>query len=78
MADRKRLFVSPEGKQWKVQWEGGQVDSRHETQAAAISRARAIVRGLVAGACSQIIVQRPDGTWRTEWTYGSDPFPPLG
>lgn len=52
MADRRRLFVSPEGGRWKVQWEGGQVDGRHDTQAAAISRARAIVRGLVAGECS--------------------------
>jgi hypothetical protein len=78
MADRKRLFVSPDGARWKVQWEGGNVDSHHNTQTAAISAARAIVRGLPAGQCSQIMVQHPDGKWRTEWTYGQDPYPPAG
>ena len=78
MAERKRLFVSPEGARWKVQWEGGTVDGRYDTQAAAISRARAIVRSLSAGSISQIVVQRPDGTIREEWTYGKDPYPPVG
>ncbi len=78
MADRKRLFVSPDGTQWKVQWEGGNVVSRHNTQAEAIKAARAVVRSLAAGACSQIMVQGTDGKWRTEWTYGQDPYPPPG
>ena len=78
MADRKRLFVSPDGTQWKVQWEGGNVDSRHPTQGAAITRARAVVKSLGAGAVSQILVQRPDGQFREEWTYGKDPYPPPG
>jgi hypothetical protein len=78
MADRMRLFVSSDGAQWKVQWEGGKVDSHYNTQAAAISAARAVVRSLPAGHCSQIVVQRPDGTFRTEWTYGQDPYPPVG
>ncbi len=79
MAERKRLFVSPDGALWQVQWEGGKVESRgHVTQALAIAKARAIVRSLPAGACSQIIVQRPEGKIREEWTYGKDPFPPPG
>lgn len=78
MAQHGRLFVSPDGLNWKVQWEGGQVDSRHPTQVAAIGRARAVVRSLPPGTCSQILVQRPDGTWREEWTYGRDPYPPPG
>ena len=56
MADQKRLFVSPDGTRWKMQWEGGNVDSNHPTQVTAISRARAIVRSLSAGSCSQIMV----------------------
>lgn len=78
MADRKRLFVSPDGGRWKVQWEGGSPVSSHDTQAVAIKAARATVRGLSAGACSQILVQGADGRWRTEWTYGQDPYPPAG
>lgn len=78
MSQRARLFVSPDGQRWKVQWEGGQLDGHYQTQDAAISRARAVVRSMPAGACSQIQVQRPDGTWREEWTYGRDPYPPVG
>ena len=78
MATRKRLFVSPDGQRWKVQWEGGSVDTYHSTQDAAIKRARAVVGSLPQGECSQIMVQRPNGQWVTEWTYGSDPFPPRG
>jgi len=78
MADRQRLFVSPDGTRWKVQWEGGAVVSYHETQAAAIKAARAKVGSLPRGTCSQITVQATSGQWRTEWTYGQDPFPPTG
>jgi len=78
MADRKRLFVSPDGGRWKVQWEGGSPVSSRDTQAGAIKAARATVRGLPAGTCSQILVQGADGRWRTEWTYGQDPYPPAG
>ena len=78
MADRLTLYVSPDGPRWKVQWEGGKLDSHHGTQAAAISRARAVVRGLPAGACSQILVQGTGGQFRAEWTYGKDPYPPAG
>jgi hypothetical protein len=78
MAERKRLFVSPAGKRWNVQWEGGKSDSFHDTQVAAIRRAGAVVGSLPAGTCSQIMVQGTDGKWRTEWTYGQDPFPPPG
>ena len=78
MANRQRLFVSPDGRRWKVQWEGGDVVGYHETQVAAISAARAKVRSLPPGTCSQIMVQATDGRWRTEWTYGQDPYPPAG
>jgi hypothetical protein len=78
MADRERLFVSPAGMLWKVQWEGGRIDNHYQMQEAAISRARTLVGSLPAGTCSQILVQRPDGQFRTEWTYGKDPFPPVG
>lgn len=78
MATRQRLFVSPDGGNWKVQWEGGNIISRHQTQGAAIVAARTTVGALPQGTCSQIMVQGADGAWRTEWTYGRDPFPPRG
>ena len=27
---------------------------------------------------SQVLVQGTDHKWRTEWTYGNDPYPPPG
>lgn len=36
------------------------------------------VAELPAGTLAQILVQRDNGQWRTEWTYGQDPFPPRG
>lgn len=70
----QRFFVSPDGGRWKVTQEGGTVLSRHDTQAAAIVAGRRIARD----AQGQLLVQRPDGTFRTEWTYGKDPYPPVG
>ena len=78
MASRVRLFVSPSGSQWKVQFEGGSLVSNHPTQEAAIKAARAKVASLPEGECSQIMVQGTDGKFRTEWTYGNDPYPPKG
>jgi len=70
----QRFFVSPDGNMWKVTREGGTVLSRHRTQGAAIDAGRKVARREKG----QLIVQRPDGTFRTEWTYGEDPFPPRG
>ncbi len=76
--ERRRFFVSPEHGRWKVQWEGGQVESWHETQTDAISRAKELVRSLPEGDLAQILVQRADGRFRVEWTYGEAPYPPAG
>jgi hypothetical protein len=68
-------YVSPDGEKWKVTKQGGTVISRHETQRAAI---RAAIDEAHANPPSQVRVQRPDGEFRTEWTYGQDPYPPAG
>lgn len=53
--------------------------SRHLTQDEAIRQARLIARSSIArGVEVQILVQRPNGIFRVEWTYGRDPFPPRG
>lgn len=47
----------------------------YATQAQAIDAARAAAKG--AGH-SQVMVQGTDNLFRTEWTYGNDPYPPRG
>ena len=75
---RKVLYVSPHGTQWKVHWQGESNGKIFDKKEDAIKYARSLVASLPEGTCSQIIVQRADGTFQTEWTYGQDPYPPRG
>jgi len=74
----KVLWVSPEASNWKVQWEKGDVISRHQLKNEAIIAARRQVRAYPIGHIHQIKVQHADGTMQLEWTYGNDPYPPAG
>jgi hypothetical protein len=75
---RKVLYVSPSGNSWKVHWQGESNGTLFTLKADAIAYARRMVAALPEGTASQIRVQRADGTFQTEWTYGQDPFPPRG
>ena len=57
---------------------GGYVESKHATLREALDAAHIVVGRLSENTCSKIVVQRHDGTLKTEWTYGRDPFPPRG
>ena len=74
---RKIIYVLSHGNQWKVQCDhcGSQVTS---TQSEAIKIAKQHVAGLATDTLSQILIQGDGGRFRTEWTYGVDPFPPRG
>jgi len=81
LQNRKVLYVSPAKInmwRWKVHWEKEQSGSFFSTKEEAIRSARQLVRSYPEGYCSQIKVQRADGTFEIEWTYGKDPFPPRG
>ena len=49
--------------------------SRHRLKTAAV---RAAIDEAHANPPSQVLVQKQDGQWQTEWTYGQDPYPPSG
>lgn len=74
---RKVIYVLSHGNQWKVQCDHCNFEVTN-TQAEAISIAKRHVAGLPAGTLSQILIQGDGGRYRTEWTYGNDPFPPRG
>ena len=74
---RNEIYVLSDGAQWKVKC-GHCGEETFSTQAQAIARARQHVAGLPPGTLSQIRVQGEGGQFRTEWTYGKDPFPPAG
>lgn len=74
---RRVIYVLSHGNQWKVQCDhcGSEVTN---TQSEAIRIAKQHVASLATGTLSQILIQGDYGRFRTEWTYGSDPFPPQG
>lgn len=81
---RKQYFVSPNGNAlmtaaWKVS-SGGVTIQTCQTQQEAIRIAsqRAKRDWDVSKQPSQVMIQRPDGTFRAEYTYGNDPYPPPG
>lgn len=60
---------------WAVRGEGNdRVTSVHDTQRAAIERARDIARNQE----SELLIHGEDGRIRARDSYGNDPFPPKG
>lgn len=74
---RKVIYVLSHGTKWKMQCEHCNSVVTN-TQTEAIKLAKHHVAELPLGTLSQILVQRDNGQFRTEWTYGQDPFPPKG
>lgn len=74
---RKVIYVLSHGTRWKVQCDHCSSEIKN-TQVEAIKIAKQHVASLTAGVLSQILIQRDNGQFRTEWTYGEDPFPPRG
>lgn len=74
---RNKIYVVSYGIYWKVRCD--HCESKViNTQYEAIKIAKNHVSDLPEGILSQIIIQKSDGTFREEWTYGKDPFPPRG
>ena len=72
------LYVSPQQGNWKVHHEKESNGSVFSTKEAAITHARSLVKGRKEGEVLSIRVQKADGTFQSEWTYGKDPYPPKG
>lgn len=71
---RKIYYVSPDSGRWKITHNGTNL-SYHTTKEAA---EKAGVEVAKANQPSQLVIQRADGTFEQEFTYGNDPFPPRG
>jgi Uncharacterized protein conserved in bacteria (DUF2188) len=76
--DRDQYFVVLHKGEWKIK-HNGRHSHPYETQADAISSAvEAAHAAHTEGGLSQVLVQGQDLLFRTEWTYGKDPYPPQG
>jgi uncharacterized protein YdaT len=69
----KDQHVVPHDGEWAVRGEGNdRLTSIHDTQEAAINRAREIARNEQA----EVVIHGRDGKIRDSDSYGHDPFPP--
>lgn len=74
---RAQYYVLSDGGTWKIRHNGK--DYPYRTQSEAIKEAvETANRAGREGHDAQVLVQGQSGQWRTEWTYGNDPYPPRG
>ncbi len=75
---RARYYVVIHSGEWKINYEGKHYGP-YETQKGAIRAAVDAAHKVGArGGDAQVLVQGMSNQWRTEWTYGHDPYPPPG
>lgn len=71
MTKRKVYFVSPHGDNWKVKKEGADKASIiHKNKDDAIKAAKDLAK---KAPLSQVKIQKKDGQFQVEYTYGNDP-----
>ena len=72
MSDRKRVWVSPDGRGgWDARTQGAKrAAGNFEDKADAVERAKEIAKAAPLG---QVIIQGRDGVIQTEFTYRQDP-----
>lgn len=75
---RAQYFVVLHDGQWKISYEGKHYGP-YPTQQVAIQTAVATAHTAgQRGHDAQVMVQGLNNQFRTEWTYGHDPYPPKG
>jgi hypothetical protein len=75
---RDKYYVVLHDGEWKIKY-GGKHYGPYRTQNDAINAARdAALKVYDKGGTSQVLIQGKDNKFRTEWTYGDDPYPPSG
>lgn len=75
---RLQYFVVYHGNEWKITFDGkqyGPYDSQKAAIQVAVNTAHKVGK---EGHDAQVLVQGQDSRFRTEWTYGHDPYPPPG
>jgi hypothetical protein len=79
MARAQYVVVKHEG-QWKISYECQHYGPYGKgTQAEAIKMAvESAQKAGLNGHDAQVLIQGEDNKFRTEWTYGHDPYPPKG
>jgi len=75
---RAVYYVVSHGGEWKIKFNGEHYGP-YITQSGAIrASVDAAHKAGKNGKDAQVLIQGRDNQWRTEWTYGHDPYPPPG
>ncbi|MGJ0513110.1 DUF2188 domain-containing protein [Methylocystis sp.] len=75
---RAQYFVVLHEGQWKITFNGkhyGPYNSQKDAIRASVDAAHKAGK---LGDDAQVLIQGTNGLFRTEWTYGHDPYPPRG
>lgn len=75
---REQYFVVLHQGQWKITYNGKHYGPYPTQQAAIAEAVKTAKKAAAKGNNSQVLVQGKDNKFRTEWTYGDDPYPPTG
>ncbi|MBK6991059.1 MAG: DUF2188 domain-containing protein [Chitinophagaceae bacterium] len=75
--DRLQYFVVLHDNQWKISFQGKHYGP-YNTQKKRFKAVDAAHTEGRKGNNSQVLIQGQNNQWRTEWTYGNDPYPPKG
>jgi Uncharacterized protein conserved in bacteria (DUF2188) len=76
--ERDRFFVVLHEGQWKIKHDDSHSHPYATQREASESAIEAAHHSHENGKLSQVLVQGEDMAFRTEWTYGKDPYPPQG
>lgn len=72
---KKNQYVVKSGNGWGVRGEGNdRLTKSFDTQREAIGYGREIAQNQQ----SELRIQGQDGKFREAWSYGNDPYPPIG
>ena len=75
---REQFYVVKHDGEWKIK-HNGEHSKVYGSQARAIEDARSQAQAFSkSGKPSQVLVQAENNTFREEWSYGTDPYPPKG
>lgn len=77
---RMYFYVLSNGGSWQLSRERGEDATFHLTKEAAVQAGRSLAKtyGATNAVNTGLRIQRADGTWEEERSYGDDPFPPPG
>ena len=75
---RAHYYVVHKGGQWFISLDGKEYGPYNTQKAAYTDAVNAAHTSGGNGHDAQVLIQGANNQWRTEWTYGHDPYPPRG